>query len=196
MNLLSISTWWQELQAIEKIFWVIAILFSVLFLIQTIMSFAGADSEASGDADEYVGGDDGIGYQFFTIRNLIAFFTIFGWMGIAGISGGLSKGLTIGLALAAGGVMIVIMAVLFKSMSGLKHSGTLVINNALHQVGETYLVIPANRGGFGKVHIKVQGSLQELQAITDDVIPIATGKLVKVKSILNNKILIVTSDLS
>jgi hypothetical protein len=127
---------------------------------------------------------------------MIAFFTVFGWMGIAAISGGLSKGLTIGLAFGAGSIMVAIMAVLFRSMSKLKQSGTLVIQNAINQIGETYLHIPAKRLGVGKVHVKVQGSLKELQAVTDDPEPIVTGRLVKVISILNNNILIVTTNFS
>ena len=196
MILLDISTWWQGAPFFEKIFWVIAILFSALFLVQAIMSFTGDGDIAEGDADASVNFDDGIGYQFFTIKNLVAFFTVFGWTGIAFIKGGMSKGLTIGAAVLAGTMMVAIMAFLFRSMSKLKHSGTLEISNALNKIGETYLFIPAQRNGYGKVHIKVQGSLQELQAITDDEKDIPTGKLVKVVEILNNNILIVSSKLS
>lgn len=197
MVLLDISSWWQGMDFFAKIFWAIALLFSLLFLVQLVISFAGGDgSEATGDADDYVSGDDGIGYQFFTIRNMIAFFTFFGWAGVAGISGGLNKGLTIALAVVSGAVVVVMMAFLFRSMSKLKQSGTLQIKNAVGLIAETYLFIPANRGGFGKVHVKVQGSLHELQAITDDAEQIATGKLVKVTGTVNDNILLVTSSLS
>ena len=197
MNLLDISSWWQSLVMFEKIFWVFSLLFSLLFVIQLIMAFAGGDGDlAAGDADDYIGHDDGIGYQFFTIKNLIAFFTVFGWTGIACIKGGMSKGLTIGIALLAGSIMVVMMAFLFRSMSRLKQSGTLQMKNAIGLVAETYLFIPASRGGFGKIHIKVQGSLHELQAITDDTEKIPTGKLVKVVGIVNDSVLLVTSNLS
>lgn len=197
MNLLDISSWWQSLVMFEKIFWVFALLFSFLFVIQLIMAFAGGDGDlAAGDADDYIGHDDGIGYQFFTIKNLIAFFTVFGWTGIACIKGGMSKGLTIGIALLAGSIMVVMMAFLFRSMSRLKQSGTLQMKNAIGLIAETYLFIPARREGFGKIHIKVQGSLHELQAITDDTEKIPTGKLVKVVGIVNDSVLLVTSNLS
>lgn len=197
MKLLDISTWWQSMAMFEKIFWVIAIVFSLLFLIQAILSFTAGDGDsAMGDADASVDGDMGTGHQFFTIKNLIAFFTIFGWTGIAFIKGGMSTGLTSAAALAAGSLMVVMMAFLFRTMSRLKHSGTLEISNALNKIGETYLFIPAQRNGYGKVHIKVQGSLQELQAITDDDKDIPTGKLVKVVEILNNNILIVSTKLT
>jgi len=197
MLLLDISSWWQTTAFFEKIFWIIAILFSILFLLQAILSFTGGDGDAaSGEADVSIDDDAGMGYQFFTIKNLIAFFTVFGWTGIACIRGDMNKTVTIGVAFIAGSLMMIMMALLFRSMSRLKHSGTLQISNALNKIGETYLIIPAKRNGYGKVHIKVQGSIKELQAITDDETNIPTGKLVKVVEILNNNILIVSSDLS
>lgn len=197
MIFLDISSWWQAMTGFEKIFWVIALLFSLLFLIQTVLSFAGGDgSDSMGDSDMSIDHDGGIDQGFFTIKNLIAFFTIFGWTGIAMINGGMSKGVTIGVALAAGIAVVLMMMFLFRSMSKLKQSGTLQIKNAVGVVAETYLVIPSARNGFGKVHIKIQGSLHELQAITDDANDIATGRLVKVTGIVNDSILLVTSQLS
>lgn len=197
MTLLDISSWWQALTSFEKIFWGIALLFSALFVIQLILSFITGDGDSSlGDADEYISGDEGTGHQFFTIKNMIAFFTIFGWTGIAGIKGGLSNAVTIIIAVAAGSVVVLMMAFLFKSMSKLKQSGTLQLKNAVGLIGETYLFIPAKRGGFGKVHVKVQGSLHELQAITDDEEQIATGKLVKITAVVNDAVLLVTSQLT
>lgn len=197
MILSDITTWWQSLIYFEKIFWVIALLFSGLFILQLFLSFTGGDSDmASGDADELISGDDGIGHQFFTIKNMIAFFTIFGWTGIACIQGGMSKQVTIILAIAAGSLMVVMMGLLFRSMNKLKQSGTLLMQNAVGLIAETYLFIPAKRDGYGKVHIKVQGSLHELQAMTDDEVQIPTGKLVKVIAVFNDSILLVTTNLS
>lgn len=197
MILLDISSWWQALNSMEKIFWGISLLFSALFLIQLVLSFIAGDGDSSlGDADEYISGDEGTGHQFFTIKNLIAFFTIFGWTGIACLKGGMSKGIAIAIAVLAGSLVVIIMAFLFKSMSKLKQSGTLQIKNAVGLIAETYLFIPPKRGGFGKVHVKVQGSLHELQAITDDEEQIATGKLVKITAVINDAVLLVTSKLS
>ncbi len=197
MILLDLSSWWQAMTSFEKIFWAAALLFSLLFLIQLVLSFITGDGDTSmGDADEYISGDDGIGHQFFTIKNMIAFFTIFGWTGIACIKGGMGKGLTIVIAVLAGSVVVLIMAFLFRSMSKLKQSGTLQLKNAVGLIAETYLFVPAGRAGFGKVHIKVQGSLHELQAITDDEEQITTGKLVKVVEVINDSVLLVTSKLS
>lgn len=196
MELLGISSWWESLGVFDKILWAIAIPFSALFLIQTLYSAVGGDvddSSAIGSADEYIGDDVGIGHQFFTIKNLIAFFTMFGWVGIAAHNGGLSKGLTIILALLAGLAMVLIMVFLLRNVNKLKHSGTMQIQNALNKVCETYLFIPPKRNGLGKVHIRIQGSLHELEAMTDDETQIPTGKIVKVTGIVNDQILLVTA---
>lgn len=197
MYMLDLSSWWQSLAGFEKIFWGIALFFSLLFVIQTVFSFVAGDGDESfGDSDAAIGDDDGMGHGFFTIKNFIAFFTIFGWTGIALIKGNVNKTLTVGVAFAAGLAVVFLMVLLFRSMSKLRASGTLEIKNALNQVAETYLFIPASRSGIGKVHIRIQGSLREMNAITDDGADIPTGKLVRVTGIVNDNVLLVTSQIS
>lgn len=197
MFLLDLTTWWQSMPGFEKIFWVIALLFSLLFVVQTVFSFVSGDGdEALGDSDAAIGDDDGIGYGFFTIKNFIAFFTIFGWTGIALSKGNVNKGLTVAVAVAAGTAVVFLMILLFRSMNKLRQSGTLQIENALNKVGETYLFIPGRRKGPGKLHIRIQGSLHELPAMTDDEQDIPTGQLARVTGIINDNILLVTSHLS
>jgi hypothetical protein len=192
--ILNLLEWWRDLQGFELILWGIAIFFSLLFLIQTVVSFIGggdySDNELAFDSD-----DAGAGHQFFTIKNMIAFFTMFGWSGLAAYNAGFSNGFTVIIALVAGSVLVYIMYLLMRRMSGLKHSGTLEIKNAINKIGETYLRIPASRGGIGKIQVQVQGRFMELDAMTDDGDDISTGKPVQVISALNNQILLVTSKL-
>ena len=198
--LLDISSWWQGIDLFERILWVIAILFSGFFVLQTIISmFGGGDvdaHEAVGHSDDAIGDDGGIGGQFFTIKNMVAFFTMFGWVGLAAYSSGLSKGVSVLLACGAGVAMVFMMVVLLRNISKLRYSGTMQIKNALHQIGNVYLFIPGNRKGTGKVSIRVQGSLHELDAITDDLADIATGSIVKVTGIIDEGLLLVTAKIS
>lgn len=191
---LSIATWWQALGGIEKFFWAIALFFSILFVIQTILSFVGGaeDDGAFGDTDEYIDGDGGIDFQFFTIKNFITFFTVFGWVGLGCLKGGLPLWQVIIWSILSGVAIVLIMFYLFSRMAKLRSSGTLQIQNALQKQAEIYLTIPAGRGGYGKVHIHVQGSLRELRALTDDPIDIPTGSLVTVVGIVNDSVLLVT----
>ena len=76
-------------------------------------------------------------------------------------------------------------------MHKLAESGTLKIKNAIGVIGEVYLPIGAERSKMGKVQIKVQGSLRELEAITDEPEELKTGSMVKVTEIVSAEILLV-----
>jgi hypothetical protein len=190
--LLDISSFWQALPLIEKIFWSIAIPASTLFIIQLVLTFIGFDhdTDITGHSDISVDGDHGITSQFFSIKSLVAFFTVFAWTGLACADGGLSVFPSILISIIAGVIMVLIMATLFYYMSKLSDSGTLNINNAIHKIGTTYLTIPASRKGMGKVQVKVQG-LQTLDALTDDEEDIKTGSIIEVTGVVSNEILLV-----
>lgn len=192
--LLSINTWWASMELIEKIFWGFALPFSAIFLIQLIMTLVGAgadsDMDATGDADLDVDTDGGIGFQFITLKNFIAFFTIFGWTGIACINGGFSQGLSIFLAIVAGMLMMLLMAGLFYLMGKLTESGNAKMETAIGKTGTVYLRIPAAKSGIGKVQVNVQG-LKTLDAMTDNPEDIKSGSLVKIVGVEANEILIV-----
>ncbi|ATL48714.1 hypothetical protein COR50_16950 [Chitinophaga caeni] len=195
MTSLSISEWFTPLSTFEKIYWCIAIFFSLLFIIQNVMSFLGGDvdtPDATGDVDELLDTDTGIGFQFFTIRNMFGFFTIFGWTGLACIERNLSPFMTIMISTIAGTIMMVIMATLFYYTGKLVANGTMKIENALGATATVYLPVPGTRNGTGKVNLVIQGTLRELDALTDDSETLPTGAYVKVIQILNNQTLIVT----
>lgn len=191
--MLFISNWWSSMNLSEQIFWGIAILFSALFIIQIILGFISGDIDgvsAEGDADVAVEGDTGIDFQFLSVRNMLAFFTIFGWTGIICLGSDLSPILSTLIATVAGLIMMFIMASIMYFMGKLTEDGTLKIKNAIGKSGNVYLPIPARRSGMGQVQIQVQG-LQTLDAITDHDLEIPTGSLVEVVDILNNQVLIV-----
>lgn len=191
--LLTITESWQSLMLIEKIYWCIAIPFSVLFVLQIILTFFGGDADgmdADGDSDVSVDHDTGIDFQFITLKNLVAFFTIFGWAGIACLDSGLGIGKSVIISTISGLVMMTIMASIVYFMGKLTDDGTLSLRNAIGKVGSVYLTIPAKREGMGQVQIKVQG-LQTLDAMTDNEEEIKSGAIIEVVEILNNEILVV-----
>jgi hypothetical protein len=188
--LTDISNWWANLYGFELILWCIALLFSFLFLAQTVLSFFIGELD---DVSFLENIDHDPGNEFFTVKNLIAFFTMFGWAGLAAYKSGISNFLVVLIALAAGTSMVLIMYLLMRNTDKLRNSGTLQMKNAINQVGETYLRIPALRSGLGKVHVQMQGRLVELDAMTDDGEDISTGKPIQVVNILNNQILLVSA---
>ena len=190
--ILNISSWWESMDTILKIFWSIAVPFSVLFLIQVIVTFFGGDihgADAGGNTDLAVDSDSGIDFQFISIKNLIAFFTIFGWVGVVCINGNVSPVLSTVIATGSGLIMMLIMATIMYYMSKLTENGTLNLNNAKGKIGTVYLTIPAKRSGMGQVQIKVQG-FQTLDAMTDGD-ALQTGSVIEVIEIINNEVLLV-----
>lgn len=184
--------WFAALTLFEKVYWITAIAGSIVLIVLMVMTFVGGDIEdASGDVDADIDADGGINFQFLSFKNLMGFFTIFGWSGISCIENGLSTGMTIVISVICGLLMMLLMASLFYYLSKLQSSGTLNLQNALNQIGEVYLTIGANRSSIGKVSINVQGTLRELQALTDEDMDLKQGNVVKVKEVTDNGILIV-----
>ncbi len=183
--------WFTALNTFEKVYWVIALVGSIIFIIVMIMTLVGGDVEDLGDVDTDIEGDTGIDFQFLSFKNLVGFFTIFGWSGIACISEGFSKGITIAISVVSGLIMMALMAALFYYLSKLTSSGNLSLKNALNEIGEVYLTLGANRSSIGKIQIKVQGSLRELEALSDESEDLKQGTVVKVTEVSSNGMLIV-----
>lgn len=183
--------WFSSLDWFERIFWITSIIGSVLFLIMMVMTFIGGVGDVDGDMDSDFDADGG-GFHFFTIKNLIAFFTIFGWSGIAALDYFEDNRIAVvGIATFCGILMMIIMATLFYLISKLNDSGTLDIKNAVGSTGDVYLTVGAKRASIGKVNVRIQGALRELEALTDETEDLKTGTVIEVLDVTNNGILIV-----
>ena len=186
------NEFFEGMSTFEQTYWIIAILGSIIFLVIFALTFIGAsDVDMETDISDVDADDGGVGFQFFTFKNVIAFFTIFGWTGILCIDNELSTAVTIFISSFAGLLMMVLTSLLFFWMHKMAESGTLKIKNAIGAIGEVYLPIGANRSSIGKVQIKVQGSLRELEAVTDSEEILSTSTLVKVVEIIGAELLLV-----
>lgn len=181
--------WFNQKELFEQIYWVIAIPSSLIFLFIMITTFIGGDVETDGDSDGEMG------FQFFTFKNLVGFFTIFSWVGIGCIKSGYSTGLVIIVSFICGLLMMAAMATLFYFMTKLVEDGTMKMSNAIGRTGSVYLPIKAKNGGFGKVQINIQGATHELQAMTNDEEDLVVGTIVQVEKIIDNSILVVTGNI-
>lgn len=191
----SILPQWSQIGIFEQVFWVITIPATVFFLILLALTVFGGETDAGMDVNTDVDGEiadgDSIPFQFLSLKNIVAFFTVFGWSGIGLINAGLASWLVILIAFICGFLMMVLMASLFYFMSKLAESGTLKMKNAIGKLGEVYLMIPASRGGMGKVQLNVQGSLRTLDALTDDLEKIPTSSIIQVVDVIDDQILLV-----
>lgn len=206
-----ISTWWNSLGIASQIFYCLAIPSTLLMLIQTITMFIGFGAEGADDigddvdldidSSDSVFDEDSIyeiedvsgldGLRIFTVRGIVAFFVVFGWVGVAMDSMGINMFITVPTAFACGVLMMTLLAFLFKSVLKLRSDGNADNRNAIGTAGKVHLTIPASRSGEGKVHIMLQGSYVERNAVTDDTSPIPTGSEVVVIGISGQTDLVV-----
>ena len=174
-----------------KTFWFIALPASLIFLILTIMTFVGADASDSGDAD-FSGDSDGADspFQMFTLRNMINLLLGFSWTGISIYGYFESKLVLVLISLAVGLVFVVIFFLIIRQIQRLAEDNSFKMEMTIGKNAEVYLAIPENKTGKGKVLISINGSMRELDAMTEGN-KIETGKVAKVMRIENETILIV-----
>ncbi|MCL2695897.1 MAG: hypothetical protein FWE69_06185 [Clostridiales bacterium] len=158
------------------------------------------DTDVDGDFD----GDHGHGHghthshgtrdsglRVFSVRAFVAFFSVFGWLGLALSEGGLVSSLSLVFATLAGLAAMIIMAWLMRAMLKLQQTGNQNIGNAVGKSGTVYIPIPANRSGVGKVTLVVDGRFSEVEAVTDSDTPLKTGSSVTVVSVGSQNIVCV-----
>lgn len=212
--------WWNSLGVVSQIFFCIALPSTLVLIIQTVMMLVGIGGE-DGGADELpnevpddVGGElpdgdvaDGVygdalaegdpdpsgleGLKVFTIRGIISFLVVFGWVGIAMDRAGAKLWLTIPVALVSGMIMMLLIALLTRAVMKLRSDGTVDNRNAIGTAGRVQLTIPPARSGEGKVHLMLQGAYVERSAVTDETEAIPTGAEIVVVGISGQTDLVV-----
>ena len=193
-----IATWWAELSPVMKLLWGVTLSASLIFVIQTVMTFLGADADSTDfdvDVDTSMDGSDLSniegGSNLYTFRNFVNFFLGFGWTAILLEKSIQSTALVIILSVLVGVALVIAVMYLFKWLSSMQQSGNInVYKAAVGCQGKCYLRIPAERGGEGKVQITIQGAVREYNAVTDGD-EIKTGASVKVLEAVDANTLLV-----
>lgn len=186
MNILSINGWWEALSGAEQMYWGIAIVASLIFTVQLILTFIGLDAELEAELDT------GDGFGIISFKTLVAFATFFGWGGVVALAEGFSSGKALMIAFLAGFLAMVALAYVLSQLLKLQESGTVDLYDAIRKEGEVYLRIPSATEGKGKIHVEVENKLMEFDAISDgEAIP--TGAKIKIKDIINENVMLVTA---
>lgn len=182
-----------SMETAQQIYWYIAIGASLFFIIQTILTFIGADTDTGVDAD-FDGDLDGGGFPFqlFSLRNLVNFLLGLGWTGVA-LYNSIASKFVLGLvAVFVGLFFIAICFYIMRFFMKMAEDNSFKIEDAIGNTGSVYLTIPANKQGRGRVQISVKGSVHELDAITDDKEPLKNGSLIKVLKTEGNILVVET----
>jgi hypothetical protein len=175
----------------EQIFWGIAIIFSLLFVIQFGLSLLGGDVDTDADLDTSDGSFSlDPSFTLLSVRSIIAFFTFFGWMGVMALSNGYGATKVILMAGGAGLAAMVTVAYLMYFFSRLAESGNADLAELIYKNATVYLTIPERRRGKGKIHVTLNNSLREMDAVTEGE-RLENGKSVKIIEIIEDNILVV-----
>ncbi len=194
-NIIQIS-WWHELAFVEQVFWTIAIVFTILFVLQLVSSILGVDFDGDMDVDLDMDSDlDGgfdidPGFTLFSVRSIIAFFTFFGWVGVITTSGGMETKTAIVVSFISGFIAMIFVAFVLFQLVKLSEVGTVEIEEALGKYGKVYIPIPANRSDTGMISIELGGKTMELKAVTDGDL-LKTGTIIYVFKVLEDNVLLV-----
>ena len=170
-----------------QVFWGLAIISSAFFLVQTIMAFLGLDADTddgAGFEDVEMGGVSG----YFSFRNLVNFMLGYGWGGIV-LHDVIPNLMWLQVAALGIGVLFVIIFVfILRQIMKLSTDKTFHIEETIGLIADTYLRIPGEKKGSGKVMVSVRGSMHEIEAITEDE-AIPTGSKVRVVKAIGTDLL-------
>ncbi|MBP3662147.1 MAG: hypothetical protein J6J25_03465 [Bacteroidales bacterium] len=187
------TEWWTSLDLFMKILWCIAIASSLIFIVETILTFIGADVEMDTDIDVADGGFEGDpSMNLYTFRNLVNFLLGMSWTAIILNDQIVSKALLMLIAFAVGALLVAAVMYMFKWLSKMQQSGNInIFQSAAGCNGKVYLTIPAERKGTGKVQISINESIREYDALTDSETELKTGTAIKVVEVIDSSTLLV-----
>ena len=206
--------WWNSLEPAMKVLWAVTLSASLVFVIQTVMTFLGAAGDTDfdintdmdtagpsdiGDGSVDVGADVetgesghlGTGMNLLTFRNFINFLIGFGWTAILLKDSIPATGLRMLIAILVGIVLVAVVMLLFKWLTDMQQSGNInVFKSAVDCEGTVYLTIPGERAGEGKVQITINNSVREYAAVTDGP-TLKTGLRIRVVEAVSSNTLLV-----
>ena len=207
--------WWNSLEPAMKVLWAVTLSASLVFVIQTVMTFLGAAGDSDFDINSDIdtgagdvadgsldagaspdaGGSDAVhpstGMNLLTFRNFINFLIGFGWTAILLKESVPQLGVRMLIAIAVGVALVVLVMLLFKWLTDMQESGTInVFKSAIDCQGTVYLTIPGERAGEGKVQITINNAVREYAAVTDGP-TLKTGTRIRVVEVVSANTLLV-----
>jgi len=177
-----------------QILWAITLSASLIFVIETVLTFLGLGDngiDADVDTDVDSGFDADPAMNLLTFRNFVNFCLGFGWTAVLLSEKISSMGVLMVVSIIVGVLLVAAVMWLFKWLTGMQQNGNIDVHKtAAGCEGKVYLTIPAERKGEGKVQITINDAIREYDAVTDGD-EIKTGTSIKVIEALNDYTLLV-----
>ncbi|MDR1719192.1 MAG: serine protease [Dysgonamonadaceae bacterium] len=184
--------WFSGLDPTLKIYWTIALVSSLIFLIQTVITFLGMDSSDGLNAD--FAGDTHIDgpFQLFSLRNLINFLLGYGWSAVCFYPVIASTFWLNVVAVLVGLLFVAFFFFLILQLTKLSKDNTFKLSDTVGKTADVYLVIPGDQKGKGKIQISINGSYHEIAAMTEGE-KLPTGSKARVVRLIDDQTVMVSS---
>ena len=173
---------WLALPLGMKALWIVAIVASIIFVVQTVMIFTDDDEDAVTDV---LNGDGNL----LVFRNLFIFVAGAGWSFI--IMSDLLKPMWNGIfSVLFGLIFVVLMSGIFNSLIKMQRART--VNHGAEVVGykgKVLVPVPSANQGKGRVWVSVKGVVSEYDAITLGEDELAEGASIIVLNLVDDKTL-------
>lgn len=184
----------RSLDLMLQIYWALALIASLVFIIQAIMIFTGLDADAdmdTPDAPDAVSDFDADGFHLVSVKTVICFILGFGWTGVLFWDDIQNPFILGSIATVVGFIFMSLIAYLLYLVLKLDRDNTFRVKNVIGSTAEVYLRIPADNTETGKIIVALNGSTHELEAVNNGTSEIATGAQVKIIGIKAGEVVIV-----
>jgi membrane protein implicated in regulation of membrane protease activity len=172
----------EALSILQQTLFVVGVVFTIIGLVQTLLSFIGGDTDADLEIETDVELDgDGDGSTsvlgaIINIRNIVSLAIGLSWGGLYFIEEGLSVFWAIVFGVLIGIVLMALNILLLWGLSKLRDPGQVFnYNAAIGKEGKVSIIIPKKAEGAGKISIVFQGRLQEIDAMTNEETDLKRG---------------------
>lgn len=176
-----LGEWWTSIGWIKQVFGSLAIIASFLMLLWLILHWFGLDHEEENTEKKTT--------PIVDTKTILLFFIAFGWSAFFIVKDhilllSLVYAFLIGLIFTLGSKLMSLP--LLRRI----HKRPINLQQVKESTGEVLVSIPPHRNGFGKVHLKMRGVPNELEAMTAGQ-AIQPGMSVRVVDIIENNVLVV-----
>ncbi len=194
------AQWWNGMTTFQQVTAVIAIVASVLLVIQIILLLIGlghsADVDVPGgtgaDFDDAVNGDyaDLGSVKILTVRGAICFLAVGGWVAVC-FNYIIPEWASALIGVAAGVLTAWLLALALRAFNKFEANGNIDLGKVVGKTGTVYIPVPAKGQGRGKINLVVDDRMIEVDAVNEEEAPLSTGSAVSVVSRLDETTLVV-----
>ena len=184
MHFVAFGEWWEDQGLVQQLFWLIAIVSSILMAILTGLSLYEMEQPAPAERQSLLA-------RIFAPRLLLSFATAFGWLAVILSYQDVSLHFILILSAAAGLAMAMLSKLLVRILLHfIPHAKPFKAEQLMERTGKVLEPIPSHRNGFGKVHLNLRDAPYELEAITAGG-ELPPGASIRVVGVIDGRVLLV-----